>query len=438
MHFTDRAYWLTTREYSPSPAVASNATADVAIVGGGYTGLSTAYHLKKLDPALRVVLLEGEVIGFGASGRNGGFAMTLFGLTMQLTKLRFGREQVLQAHRYMEQAVDYVGQLVEEHGLDCEYERPGFLRAATSERYAKRIRHELKLAHSLGIRDVEWIDEQTVRGEVNSPMYLGAWWEPRCALVNPAKLAWEMKRLCEELGVEVFENSPVAEISRTGDSFMLKVGKHEVAADRLALATNAYSDAFPQLRRKQIPVFTRIVLTEPLGDKLKSIGWANRQGIEDARNLIHYYRLTSENRLLMGGGDVGLPYGGEMELDRDEGNFRQLEDQVRELFPVLSDAAFTHRWGGPVSVTADFAPALGYIGNDRKAVYSVGCAGHGVSMTQYNGWTLAELLLEQSSNRTGSFFVNRRVIRWPAEPVRYALGYAIRGYMRTEDKWYDP
>jgi glycine/D-amino acid oxidase-like deaminating enzyme len=288
MDFTEHSYWLTTRPYAPSPAVSSDQTADVAIVGGGYTGLSTAYHLKKLDPTLKVVLLEGEMVGFGASGRNGGFAMTLFGLTMQLTKLRFGREQVLQAHHYMEQAVDYVGKLVAEYNLDCEYERPGFLRAATSEKYAKRIRNEMKLAHSLGIEGVEWIDEQAVRKEVDSPLYLGAWWEPRCALVNPAQLAWEMKRICEELMVEMYENSPVAEISRAGDGFTLKVGEHEISVGKLALATNAYSDAFPQLRRKQIPVFTRIVLTEPLGDQLKRIGWANRQGIEDARNLISW------------------------------------------------------------------------------------------------------------------------------------------------------
>jgi len=436
--FRERSYWLSSREYVPSPPLDKSIAVDVAIIGGGFTGVSTAYHLKKLEPSLKVAVCESQVVGFGASGRNGGFAMTLFGLTMQITKFRFGEAAVLSAHRYMERAVDYVGELVQEHNLDCDYERPGFLRVATSEKYAERIKEEMALAQRLGIGGIEWIDAETLAKEVKSPLYLGAWWEPRCALVNPAKLAWEMKKVAQKHGVEFYENTSVEEIRRQGEGFLLKANGNNISCRYLVLATNAYSHLIPQLRRKQVPGFTRIVLTEPLGDRLKPIGWQNRQGIEDARNLVHYYRLTADNRLLMGGGDIGIAYGHDMEKDREEANFQHLEQHVVEIFPSLKSVRFTHRWGGPVAIPVDMAPVLGYLGEDKRAVYGLGYVGHGVAMSHYNGWTLAELLLGRETERTTVFFVNRKTIPWPPEPLRVVLSLAIRGYMRWEDKRYDP
>jgi len=186
---------------------------------------------------------------------------------------------------------------------------------------------------------------------------------------------------------------------------------------------------------EQQSVYTYIVLTEPLGDRLDTLGWAGREGLEDARNLIHCFRLTADNRLLMGGGDVILVYGRRLGRDRHAPTFDHLERFIPQLFPSLQGIPITHRWGGPVSVTLDLAPALGYVGRDRMAVYSLGCIGHGVSMTQYNGWTLAELLLERASERTQAFFVHRRTLPWPPEPLRYGLGGTIRQAMKWQDQW---
>ena len=435
--FEEKSYWMTTRDYAPGPPLEEDVRVDVAVVGGGFTGLSTAYHLKKEEPGLRVALLESEIIGFGASGRNGGFNMTLFGLTLGITALRFGRDKAREAHHYMERAVDYLRDLVRELDLDCDYEHPGFLRVATSEKYKKRILHEMELAHQLGLEGIEWLDREQVREQVRSPMYLGAWWEPRCGILNPAKLAWAWKETIEPMGVAVYESSPVLEIARDNGRVRLTTPSGTVQADKAVLATNAWSLFFKQTRSKQIPVWTHIVLTEPLkAAQFEEIGWHNRQGIEDARNLVHYYRLTADNRLVMGGRDVSLTFGKDMERDLNPEIFAGLKEDIRELFPVLKDIRTTHEWGGPVSVPLDMAPAIGY-GGDKQIIYSLGCVGHGVSMTHLNGRTLADLALERKTDLTDVFFVNRRTIPWPPQPLRHLTIKAILGYMHVEDRFYD-
>ncbi len=437
-NFKEKSYWMTTRDYLPGEPLQENIDVDVAVVGGGFTGLSSAYHIKKAEPNLRVALLESQVIGFGASGRNGGFNMTLFGLTLSITALRFGKQKAREAHHYMERAVDYLRELITELNIDCDYEHPGFLRVATSEKYKKRILHEIKLARELGLEGIEWLDKDQTREQVQSSMYLGAWWEPRCGILNPAKLAWGWADVIRPMGVEIYESSPVVEIAREKGKVRLDTPKGRVRADKVVMATNAWSHFFKELKRKQVPVWTHIVMTEPLKEAhFKEIGWRNRQGIEDARNLVHYYRLTADNRIVMGGRDVSLSYGTDMDRDHNPVTFEELKDDVRELFPALKDIKFTHEWGGPVSVPLDMAPAIGYAG-DKNVVYSLGTVGHGVSMTQLNGRTLADLILERQTDLTDVFFVNRRTIPWPPEPLRNLTIKAILGYMHWEDRIYDP
>ena len=435
--FEAKSYWMTTRDYQPGPPLQGDIDVDVAVIGGGFTGLSSAYHLKKAEPGMRVAILESEIIGYGASGRNGGFNMTLFGLTLGITALRFNKAKAKEAHHYMERAVDLLRDLVAELNLDCDYEHPGFLRAATSEKYKKRILHEIELAHKLGLEGIEWLDEARTREQVDSPMYLGAWWEPRCGILNPAKLSWSWADTIRPLGVDIYERSPVSEVSQGPRGITLTTPSGRVRAGKVVFAANAWSHFFPGLKRKQIPVWTHIVMTEPLTDEqYRSIGWQNRQGIEDARNLVHYYRLTADNRIVMGGRDVSTSRGYDMDQDLNEEVFAGLRQDVRDLFPPLKDIGFTHAWGGPVSVPLDMAPALGYLG-DQRVVYSLGCVGHGVSMTHLNGQTVRDLVLERKTDLTDVFFVNRTTIPWPPEPIRTLAIKAIVGYMHIEDRIYD-
>ncbi len=435
--YEDKSFWLAQYgPYTPNPPLSGRVEADVAVVGGGYTGLSTAFNLRQDEPGLRVVVLESHVVGYGASGRNGGFNMTLFGLEPSVTKALFGQLRTVEAHRYMERAVDYVRDLVQGHGLRSDYEHPGFLRAATTPGFVRRIQHDLEILTQMGITGIEWWEPERVRKEVDSPLFLGAWWEPRCGLLDPAKHVRELKRLAVESGASLYEETPVTSLERR-DRFVLHTPAGEVIADQVVLATNAWSHLIPQLRRKQVPAFTHMIVTQPLSSKQReAIGWKNRQGIEDARNFVHYFRLTADDRIAMGGSDVSIAVGADMERDLNPRVFADLERDVIRLFPVLKGIRFDSHWGGPVSVPVDMAPAIGFLG-DRRAIYSLGCVGHGVSLAQLNGRTIADLLLGKETDLTQVWFVGRRTIPWPPEPLRFVASQAIRGYMRAEDAWYE-
>jgi glycine/D-amino acid oxidase-like deaminating enzyme len=294
----------------------------------------------------------------------------------------------------------------------------------------------MEILMEMGIEGLEWWEAERLREEVDSPLFLGACWEPRSGLLNPAKHVRELKRIAKEAGATIYEETPVLEVKRD-EKFIITTPEGKVVADKLVFATNAWSHLIPQLRRKQVPAFTHMVITEPLSeDQLDTIGWQNRQGIEDARNLMHYFRLTADNRIAMGGRDVSIAYGSDMDRDLNQKVFKDLERDVVQLFPGLEGVQFIDRWGGPVSVAMDMAPAVGFVG-DQRVVYSLGYVGHGVSMAQLNGRTIADLILERDTDLTQVWFVGRRTIPWPPEPFRFVVSQAIRGYLRVEDAFYE-
>ncbi len=437
LNYREKSFWLATTEYRENPPLPGDLRADVVIIGGGFTGTSTAYHLKKLDPGAEVVVLEAKVTGYGASGRNGGFAMTVFGVSLSVTHLLHGRARTEEAYQYMMDAVEYLDTLVREEHLVCDYQRTGFLRVATTPGYVRRIQHELELAAKVGLDGVEWWEQPRVQEEVHSPVFLGGWWEPRCALVHPAKLVRELKRIAEEAGARIYEHTPVLSVRKSNGQVYVDTTRGRVRADKVVFATNAWSHLFPWTRHKQVPAWTYMIATEPLSqEQWHAIGWEQRMGIEDARNLIHYFRPSPDGRLLMGGGPVILGFGSNMDYDSHAGAFAHLENFLHTLFPQLGDVRITHRWGGPFSATLDLVPAVGYVG-DKRAVYNLGCIGHGVSLMPSNGRIIADLILERKTPFTDLWFVNRRVLPWPPEPIRFGLSHIVRDYMRLEDWWYE-
>lgn len=429
----DSMWAATAGSYSPGPALQEDIAVDVAIIGGGYTGLTTAYELRRADPSLDVAVLEAREIGYGSSGRNGSFGMTVVGLGFGATAMIKGKDFLVRAHRYMMRAVDTLEELIDREGLDCDKIRPGFLRVATTDSYLRKVRKEVELMNGLGFHDIHYLGRQEVNDRVDSPLHLGAMWEPRLVLIHPLKLVRAERDLAIRYGARVFENSPVLKVRRGNERFRLETPAGTVTAGKVVFATNAYSHLFPQLRRKQVPAFTYWLSTEPLSpEQLEPIGWRGREGVEDARNLIHVYRLTPDNRIIMGGGPVGFTFANSLYGDDSPAAWREIEAQFHLTFPHLRDVRISHRWGGPFSVTLDLTPAMGFLG-DRRAMFSLGCIGHGVSMTHLNAQALRDMVLERASDLTGSPFVGRRVLPWPPEPLRLAMGLAMRGYLMAED-----
>ncbi|HWK32384.1 MAG TPA: FAD-dependent oxidoreductase [Hyphomicrobium sp.] len=424
---------------APAPPLSGEARADVAIIGAGYTGLSTAYHLKAADPSLDVAVLEGETIGCGASGRNGGFVMTLFGASLGLMKRLHGADRVREAHHYMTAAVAGLEGMIADHRFDCDYARSGFLKVATSPRYAARIRNEIETMEALGIGGHCWLDAAELAGRVRSPTFLGACYEPQCGLINPRKWVDALAELALSSGARLFEKTRVSDVRRVGGKFRIATdGGGALTAEKVVFASNGYSHLVPGMRLKQMPAFVYIVVTDPLTPgQLASIGWLDREGIEDGRNFMHFYRLTPDNRLLMGGGPGFVPPAGRMEHDSYPAAWGHLERHIAVTFPHLAGVPIAYRWGGAFSVTANSTPQIGTL-HGSGAFYSVGCTGHGVAMTHMNGRILCDLVLERRSELTELWFVNRNSLPLPPQPIASIGAKAVTAAMALDDWWCDP
>lgn len=428
--YEETSFWAHSYgEYRPSPPLVGEVRADVAVIGGGFTGLSTAIEFKRDNPGATVAVLEGAVVGYGASGRNGGFNMTLFGLEPEVTKLRWGRQRTIDAHRYAQRAVAWVKRLIEENGLSSDYRHTGMFRVSYSQSQLERLRRTHHLMQELGIDDdVAFWSRDQLLAEFRTDRYAGAIYERETGILNPCKHVRELKRLAEATGVVVYEQTPVTLISRAGDRIDLRTPKGRVAARKLVVATNAYTRSLkglPKLRSCQLPMWTFQVVTAPLSAaQWESIGWKNQQSFEDNRQLVHYFRPTVDGRITMGGGDITTPSGDSFDHDSEPRIWSHCEEHLKWIFPQLRDVPIEYRWGGPVSVNLDLAPEIGFIG-DERVIYSTGCIGHGVSLTHLNGRLIADLLSNRKTDLTDFWIVNRKAVPWPPEPLSFLTRHVI-------------
>ncbi len=404
----------------PLEPLRGDARCDLAVVGGGYTGLWTALLAKERDPGLEVVVLEAGECGGGASGRNGGFCAASLTHGFGNGMARWPREMAALT-RLGRDNLAAIEQTVARFGIDCAFERTGELDVATAPHQVVGL-NELSGQMNAAGHQVQYLDESAVRDEVASPTYLAGLFNPDVAMLEPARLAWGLRRACLELGVRIFERTPVARLDGE-DKPRITVRSEQggVRAERVALATNAAPSLLRRLRLYTVPVYDYALTTEPLdGEQLASVRWRRRQGVGDAANLFHYYRLTRDDRILWGGYDAIYPYRSRISRAREqrEATFAALSRNFFTTFPQLDGLAFSHRWGGVIDTCTRFCAFYG-TGHGGRVAYALGFTGLGVGASRFAGDVMLDLLDGRSTERTELAMVRERPWPFPPEPLRY-------------------
>lgn len=434
-NYLSKSFWLegAYKDYQPSPSLQEDKDVDICIIGGGFTGLSTAYYIKKTQPNLKIAILEQEVCGFAASGRNDGFSMTLLGENVAMLKGWVGAKKAEPAHNWAVDAVNKLEARIKEHNIDCDYERNGLLLIALNERGVKKLQKETEVQHEFK-QEVTFLNKKEIKKELPSSPVIAGLHDPVCGILNPAKLTKGLKKVVQDMGVEIYENSPVTKIEE-GCQSVVKTNAGALFANTVVLATNAFTPKLGYLKYAIAPIFTYIILTEPLSEKqLKDIGWNRRQGIETKSYLVHYLRLTKDNRISIGGGNALYYFNRATDKDSHPKTFHSIYNDLIKLFPPLKGIKITHKWGGVVDATFDWFPTFGRMGKYKNILYAMGYTGHGVSLANASGEVLRDLYLEKKSKLTKLFFVNRRVIPFPPEPLLYITATAYLEILRLLDK----
>lgn len=411
------SFWHDTAPGSlePRSPLVSDDRVDVAIVGAGYTGLWTAYYLAALEPGIRVAIVEAEIAGFGASGRNGGWCVgALAGIEVH----RADREGTIRLQRAMFETVDEVERVCEREGIDCHWAKAGTLVVATAEAHREQLRGDLARWRELGFgeEDVRWLDAEECAARVRTSRNLGGLFLPHCAAMHPARLARGLADAVERRGVTIYERSPA--LALESRSVVTPGGR--LRAETVVRATEAYTGTIRGHGRMLIPVHSMMIATEPLPESAwKEIGLANRETFGDARRIVIYGQRTADGRLAFG--TRGAYFYGSRIHDRfapNEKAFRSVQRTAEWLFPILREYRVTHRWGGALGIPRDWRPAVGV---DREAglAWAGGYVGEGVAASNLAGRTLADLILDRDTERVRLPLVGPPFPSWEPEPLRW-------------------
>ncbi|MDE3133682.1 MAG: FAD-dependent oxidoreductase [Acidobacteriota bacterium] len=431
-----RPYWpqtLAARE--PHAPLEQASDCELLIIGGGFTGLWAALHAKQLNPGREVVILEQTRCGDGASSRNGGFLH--YSLTHGIAngRARFPAE-IGTLERLGRQGFEELTADLARLGIDAELEQTGELDVAVATHQLADLEEGARLFEEFGQR-AELLDQQAVQAEVHSPLYLGGLWlHTGAAIVNPAKLADGLRRAALAAGVRIHEHSRVRRLRERSAGVEAFTDAGAVRAAAVLIATSAYTPLLPAIGRRVAPVYDYALMTEPLSDaQLEAVGWRRRQGIGDAGNQFHYYRLTADNRILWGGYDAVYRYGGPVapEYDDDTPTFARLAHNFFTNFPQLAGLRFTHRWGGAIDTCSRFSVFFGSALHGR-AVYALGYTGLGVGASRFGARTGLDLLDGRAGEATSLEFVRRRPLPFPPEPLRSAVIQLTRNRIAAADR----
>ncbi|MFC1996302.1 NAD(P)/FAD-dependent oxidoreductase [Chloroflexota bacterium] len=396
-------------------------TADVVIIGGGFTGLSSAYNIRQKYPDKKIVLLEGACCGYGASGRNGGFCIAT-SLVDWNQKEPERRQKDLEVSLF---GIEQIKMLISEFGVDCDFNESGMLEVAMNDKQAKSLESYQKELKLLGLEST-LLHGKDLEAEIKSPLFVAGLKKPFGATLNPAKLARGMKRVVEEVGVEVWERTVVTRIT-PGKVHHVDTEFGEIRAPIMVIALNAYGHKLGFFKNRVFPVSVFQVVTEPLTvDQWESIGWSNRQGLSDLRALFSYSVPTADGRIVMGGSDFTYYDDDALSSGNDKTVTQSVTNNLFEFFPQLKGLQIVHAWGGTTSYTLGRIPAVGVIGDHKNIFFGTGFD-EGVPSTQTAGRMIADLMAGEKNIFTDHFIVNRQ-IPW-AGPL------TLRGFFGRRVKW---
>jgi len=418
----------------PAPKLVGTVKADLTIIGGGFTGLWAAVQALEDEPSLRVVILEAERCGFGASSRNGGFcdsslthglANGMFHWPNEIdTLVRMGRENL-----------DEIETAINHYGIEADYQLAAEVGVATADWHLAELAEEADALRGLS-KDVELLDEQAMQARVHSPTYLGGLVRRGdTALLDPARLCWGLRMAAETLGASVFENSAATSVEDDGSNLVVASESGAVQSERVLVATNAYVGPVKSSRRYVIPVYDHVLMTEPLSQtQMDSIGWKERDGLADASNQFHYYRLSEDNRILWGGYDATYHYGNGLDPGHDQSDetHNMLARHFFTTFPQLEGLLFTHRWGGPIGTTSRFTATWGSA-HAGRLVWAAGYTGLGVGASRFGARVALDLVYGVDTERTQLEMVRKKPIPFPPEPARWAAVQMTRRAIQKSD-----
>ena len=428
-------FWLDRPDTpEPSPPLTGTAEADLAIVGGGYTGLWAARQALADDPGRDVLVLEAGTVALGASGRNGGFLSASVTHGAANGRAHFP-DELATLHRLGNDNYDGMLRDLDALGIDAAFEPVGDLTVAVAPWQADELPEHAALLRDLG-EDVEVLDGPAMRAEVRSPTYLGGVWQrSHGGLVDPARLAWGLLAAVRRAGARVHEHSPVTGVGAGGGALVLRGPHLHVRARQVLLATNAFPGLVAPIRRAVVPVYDHVLVTEPLSDaQWASLGWRHRQGLSDGGNQFHYYRPTPDGRVLWGGWDALYHFGGGVgpEHEQDDRTARTLAEHFLATFPQLDGVCFTHRWGGPIATTSRFMFTAGTRFRGRLA-WAVGYTGLGVGASRFGARVALDLLAGEPTELTRLTAVRRPPVPFPPEPLRWVAIAATRRALARAD-----
>lgn len=431
-----KVYWSDRPDApGPRPSLVGTLETDLVIIGGGYTGLWAAIQAKEEDPSRDVLLLEGETVGFGASGRNGGFVDASLTHGLDNGMRHFPRE-IAGLHRLGLENLDGISQTLRRHDIDADWDARGMLYVATQPYQIGLLQSQATLLNKHG-ESAATLDAAQARAEVNSPTYLGAYLRHTGkATVHPVRLAWGLRRAAESLGVTIHEHSPVRRLRSAGAGVSAETPYGAVRAAKAVVGTSAYPPPLRAIRRYVAPVYDYVLVSEPLSDaQVASAGWESRLPVADSGNQFHYYRLLPDNRILWGGYDAIYYFGGDVGAHRDQraASFATLARHFFATFPQLSGVRFTHRWGGPIDTCSRFCMTFGTALRGRAA-YAVGYTGLGVAATRFGARVALDLLDGADTERTRLSMVRSKAIPFPPEPLRWAGIQLTRQALATADQ----